>query len=300
MQCTDLVSIISSVVSTVAAVVAVCLSVFVYIQGRLHDREIDERDESRHYDAMEQSMKQFLYQYHSELSYLPLAFIAMAYDPEKIYARSLYSMLHVQNCEVQKMIAQKFGFQFLLDAGTDIYDVCYQKALNLFEEKGAPNDGSNMMYDSGKYWDRTISRYGESALIHDFYDVSNLITDVLSGQCITFEERQSSSMFQVRVKPEYSIFERELEFAKTQPVQYIIDKLGLKSCDENRCCQCMSIMIYWLAEYHDGRYEIEMAGLDDTWIMDDNRKAEDLFLRSLLAVYLHILGDKKRGDGTGA
>ena len=63
---------ISDWISAIAAVIGIGLSVFVYYQGRKHDRKIDKRDERRHYNTMDQNMKQFLYQYHSELPYLPL------------------------------------------------------------------------------------------------------------------------------------------------------------------------------------------------------------------------------------
>ena len=50
---------ISDWISAIAAVIGIGLSVFVYYQGRKHDRKIDKRDERRHYNTMDQNMKQF-------------------------------------------------------------------------------------------------------------------------------------------------------------------------------------------------------------------------------------------------
>ena len=285
---------VSDWISIIPSIIGIGLSVFVYWQGRKHDREIDKRDEDRHYNTVDQNMKQFLYQYHSELPYLPLAYIAMAYNSDRIYVRSLYSMLRIQNREVQEMIAEKFRLQILLNIDANIYDICYQKVRSLFDKKGASNGRSDMMYDHGKYWERTISRYSANPLISDFYDISDFVTEVLSGQFITLEEKQSRpSPFRRHIKPEYSILNRELQYAKENPIQYIYDKLKITECDENRCCQCMSIIIYWLAEYHRNSLEIDISKLDDMWESDDKRTAEDLFLRSLLAVYLCVLTDSE-------
>ena len=302
MGISDWISITSSVISAIAAVIGIGLSVFVYWQGRKHDYKVDERDERRHYNAMDQNMKQFLYQYYLELPYLPLGYIAMAYDSDRIYVRSLYSMLRIQNREIQEMIAEKFGLQLLLNADVNIYDICYKKARSLFDEKGASNGRSDMMYDRGKYWERTISRYSASPLISDFCDVSDFVTEVLSGRLITFEEnqlRRKLRPFRRHIKPKYSILNRELQYAKKDPIQYIYDKLKITECDENRCCQCISIIVYWLAEYHSHSLEVDVGKLvdvgelDDIWESDDKQTAEDLFLRSLLAVYLCVLADGK-------
>lgn len=296
MRISDWVSIISSVISAVAAVIGIRISIFIYRQGKRHDCKVDERDEWRHCNTMDQNMKQFLYQYHSDLPYLPFGYIAMAYNSDIIYVRPLYSMLRIQNREVQEMIAEKFGLQILLDTDTNIYDICYQKAQSLFKERSVSDSGIDMMYDHGKYWERTISRYGESPLISDFYDVSDFVTEVLSGRFIIFEERQSRpSPFRHHIKPEYSILNSELQYAKEDPIQYIYGKLKITECDENRCCQCMSIIIYWLAEYYSHNRKIDISKLDDMWESDEKRTAEDLFLRSLLAVYLCVLTDSERG-----
>lgn len=298
MNISDLVSIICAIVSAVAAVIAVGLSVFVYIQGRKHDRKIDERDELRHQDVITEKVNQFLYQHNADLPYLPLAYAAMLYDSDMIYTRPLYSILHTQSCEVQEAIAKKFGLSALTSEKNNIYEICYQKALELFEAVGAVDGGSSMMYDSGKYWYQTVERYSGDALIPDYFEVTDFVSEVLSGRCVTLSEKKSMPLgeFLRDTNPMYSILDNEVETAKKEPIQYIIRKLQLKSCKESRCCQCMCIIIYYLAMYardFDSESNVSITGLADKWSEDTEKTAEDLFFRSLLEVYLCFLEDEQ-------
>lgn len=95
--------------------------------------------------------------------------------------------------------------------------------MKVREEK-LPND-KNVFYDSGKYIERSITRYGKEK-IDDYYEIENEITDELAP---AFRDNNLSAT----------------------PITTLFNRYGLGSSDEIDACLVISIIAEFIASYSD-------------------------------------------------
>lgn len=222
---------------------------------------IDARDEMRHNDYIDSLAYSFINENASDLNYLPLCIIASMYNRSYNYNRPIYNKYCSCSKEVQDRILEIKGIKIerLNNSTNDFYSLCLDALIKCISDNKLYNE-SHIYYDSGKYFERTLTYEGKK-LKRDFFYERERISDVLAR---FFRDKDIEFPMDILCK------EFRFENAEDEIV-YLI------SCEIAKC-----VSIYSTNRYMPFVKPIVSEDVSDVCL-------EDVFLDALLYVYYYLV-----------
>lgn len=273
MSLVDFVSVVSAVLSLLASII---IAIVQYKQGkRMEDfsRKQDEKQQRVIAQSIKAKRDSFIMKYYNdddEIYMLPLCWVSSIYDPAHAYHRKMYMEYNMLEEDVQNAICKYMHFN-VVKPKTEreaFYSDCVE-ALEVAEHRNNVNNHhTSIYYENAKYLRRTFDRYGAKKLPIKLDILERRLTDLLR---------------------EYKENPRNCP----DPLTAFLCEYNYYECEEQQACELCAVLSKWLAEFSPKEYD------DDYWVTgeygyENIATMEDLFLCSLLCVYLFLIMPKKK------
>ena len=246
----------------------VCISIAVaVVQYRQNKKmegiqnKIDERDEKRHKEYIDALAYSFISEYSDILEFLPLCFIASMYDRGYGYRNGMYNKFCSLSLEVQNRVLEIREINIKRIEVEDIYDICLEKLKECIH-KNKLDLGESLYYEGGKYFHRTLLRYGNEKP-YSFKEGRKYLTDILGES--------------------FRVGGIEL------PIDIIEEELNFRNCEEKKACLIASEIAKYIAIYKNhGFREVHSPDMTESGRLV---YMEDIFLAALFEIYYNLVLD---------
>lgn len=151
-------NVIQIVLAFLSLIASIVVAILIYWLQTKHEKEIEKFEEQRRLDKQETEAKQFLIDYSNETDYLPLCMIANNVNLHKKNHREIYTSFNRCSTELQEEILKQAKFPILEFKSSKWVDD-YLKQVEEFSDKN--NLGKSPLYDSFKYFHRTMEYYSD-------------------------------------------------------------------------------------------------------------------------------------------
>jgi hypothetical protein len=313
----------STFLSITAIVVSLIIGVWQIIMQRsqgafqekmLHSQNLFMREQA---EIIEMSNQQwfdkeansFIRTHSHEKSLIPLAVIAQMYNAFYPYQRKVYEDFMCLEYAVQSAVLDKLSIGRLINCSEDLWGLCSETLEHKYTER-FPGD-INLFYDNAKYVERTL-HYGAKPIPEWHISLPKDISSLTINHKKTIST--ASTYEDVLTDVLISAFKREGDI--THPGNLLFGNLlhsegGILGSDEEsefdgmKKCYSDCMLAYWFAEYYGSELERndpsvfeydeykERVDYGAHMMVDyfamNNMTMEDLFLRSLLSIYVNLV-----------
>lgn len=276
MSISDIISIICAVINLIAIAV---IAIVQYKQGKRMEELALKQDKEQQIAKAQRIKAQrdsFIMKYYNdddEIYLLPLCWISSIYNPAHAYHRKMYMEYNMLEEDVQREICEYMHFSVTIPKNEReaFYYDCV-KALESAEYRfNVNNHHKSIYYENAKYLSRAFDRYGSKELPIKLDILERRLTDLLR---------------------EYNENPRNCP----DPLTAFLDEYEFWGCGEHQACELCVVLSKWLAEFSPKEYD-ENYWVPGEYGYEKIATMEDLFLCSLLCVYLFLIMPKKKGDG---
>lgn len=296
------VSMLCSVISLIASII---IAVVQYKQSKRQqefEKRQDDRDEKRYTANLNAEATKFLQKYNSEdgeiseLCLLPLCVMASKYNPIFPYKRQMYRDFCSFTTDIQKEILKRMNLDYKIDKyqkENNFYNTCIaaiEAAINEYR----PGD-TNEFYDSGKNFEYSIKYHANDKIPIYYCKADDEVkrsneAHHLNQTVMPFEDHIINELVDKNIKHPICDLLKEDIWTKTNSVPTTCatgKNRTLYASDRANAYICCMIAIL-LPAY----YKCDIPGADNECIDDypDNLLyMEDLFLKGLHSIYIHLL-----------
>ena len=262
MSISDWISIISAVVALTATIIIAILQIKQSRRMEKFEKRQDMRDEQRHQEYVKSQAVSFISKYYKDRGLIPLCAVAAMYNDLFYYNREMYREFCCCTKEVQNRILEYCKLDLRVD-NCNIYEMCLTAIENVIK-KHFPND-TNVFYDGGKYFERSIEFYAGEPIPHQEFEYQSHITDILAN---AFNSNNKNAM----------------------PIRQLSSEYDFGGCNEIEACQLVTVIAEFIAIYGNSHKNSDKnfgspGGYDGEVI----ETMEDLFLLALFEIYINCV-----------
>lgn len=224
----------------------------------------DERDERRYEESVKAKSISFISKYYNDRGLIPLCVMATMYNELFYYNREMYREFCCCTLEVQNRILEYCELDLRISDEKNIFKKCLSALINA-HRKHFPKD-KDIFYDGGKYIERSLRVYGCEKIPNREFEYENHLTDILSD---AFQNDDAS----------------------LKPIERLCDEYNFASFSEIDACRFTTMVAEYIAIYsvEDIMESDKNYGAPGGYGGETIETMEDLFLRALYEVYIHLV-----------
>lgn len=245
-------------VTLIIAATSLAFSFYQYNENK--KLQIKEKQINDH--KLDADVRKFISEYYQEIDLLPLCPIAMMYEKDFPFHRKMYREYCNFPVELQQKILEYKHVPININANIDLYDICYEKLNNTFNELYYNEKNDLPYYDYGKYLTRSI-RFYSNILVKEYASKINIITDITSIK-----------------------FNKDMDDIE-HPIQLLKYKFNFKDCSEEEVCEFACLLVIGTLFYV---YKTNFINdiFPDNYFKKYEFYMEDLFLTTLFYIYTRL------------
>ena len=295
MSISDWIAIVCAALSTFVTIIIGVLQCRQSWRMEKFEYRQDKRDEERYEAKIKADATRFISYYYNDRGLIPLCAMASMYNSLFYYNRKMYREFCCLTQETQNRILQYLESDLTVDEAENFYGQCIISLQKEFDKKIG---GISILYDDGKYLKRCLERYSEREVPNQTitwgkrYDLSTE-----QGRFFEGLRQGNQAGYQEPIITYFENFDLS-DDEKVPPKRFNELKriYRFEKSPEIEACQFVATFSQYLAYYAtDFKYDSKLYRLLNEYI--ERFTMEDLFLQTLLDVYVYLVRPKQSSKG---